>query len=81
MKPWIALALIACLPIAARSAEPASEQRLDEVEQRGARVMPFSLGQTTHYFTKTATGGVQQVLVKDAAEGRAARPAGPRPAA
>jgi hypothetical protein len=68
MKPWITLALIVCLPIAALSAEPASEQRLDEVEQQGERVMPFSLGQTTHYFTKTAAGGVQQVLVKDAAD-------------
>ncbi|MFM8441718.1 MAG: aspartate carbamoyltransferase [Methylococcus sp.] len=68
MKTCILLALIASLPIAVRSAEPASEQRLDEVEQRGAQVMPFSLGQTTHYFTKTATGGVQQVLVKDAAD-------------
>ncbi|RQR34353.1 aspartate carbamoyltransferase [Burkholderia sp. Bp9143] len=34
------------------------------VEQRGADVMPFSLAATTHIFTKTADGGVQQVVTK-----------------
>lgn len=41
------------------------EQRLAEVARRGAQVMPFALAQTMHVFTKTAQGGVQQVLVKD----------------
>lgn len=27
--------------------------------------MPFSLSATTHVFTKTASGGIQQVVVKD----------------
>jgi hypothetical protein len=45
-------------------AEQASQQRLDEVVERGAHVMPFSLEQTTHIFSKTEKGGVQQVIVK-----------------
>ena len=30
--------------------------------------MPFSLAATQHVFTKTANGGVQQVIVRDAAD-------------
>jgi len=52
------------LPVYA--AEKASEQRLDEVVARGVKVMPFSLEQTTHIFSKTAQGGIQQVIVKEA---------------
>ena len=49
------------------ASEKASEARLDEVAQRGSHVMPFALEQTTHVFTKTEKGGVQQVIVKDKA--------------
>ena len=35
-----------------------------EVSARGAHVMPFDLKATTHLFTKTKTGGVQQVIAK-----------------
>jgi hypothetical protein len=45
--------------------EKANETRLDEVARRGVHVMPFSLEQTTHIFTKTETGGLQQVVVKN----------------
>lgn len=38
--------------------------RQQEVAQRGADVMPFSLAATTHIFTKTAHGGIQQVITK-----------------
>jgi hypothetical protein len=55
------------LTIPAHAMEKASEQRLDEVVQRGSHVMPFNLEQTTHIFSKTAKGGVQQVIVKDPA--------------
>ncbi len=48
-----------------QAAERASEERLDEVAGRGARVMPFSLEQTTHVFSKTDQGGVQQVIARD----------------
>jgi len=46
--------------------EKASEERLDEIVQRGIHVMPFDLELTTHVFSKTATGGVQKVIVKKA---------------
>jgi hypothetical protein len=47
--------------------EPASEARLDEVVARGVHVMPFNLEQTTHVFSTTENGGIQQVIVKDKA--------------
>lgn len=50
------------------AAEPASEQRLDEVAERGSHVMPFDLEKTTHIFLKTDTGGIQQVIAKDKAD-------------
>jgi hypothetical protein len=55
--------LLTAGPVAA--SEKAAESRLDEVQRRGAQVMPFSLEQTTHIFTKTATGGIQQVIAKE----------------
>ena len=51
--------------VSAQAVEIASEDRLNEVANRGAHVMPFSLGQTTHIFSKTEKGGLQQVIVKD----------------
>ena len=44
----------------------ATEARLDEVARIGRQVMPFNLEQTLHIFSKTKTGGVQQVISKDA---------------
>ena len=41
-------------------------QRQAEVSERGKDVMPFSLPATTHIFSKTAEGGVQQVIAKKA---------------
>jgi hypothetical protein len=57
------LALFIATPIHAE--EKADEKRLDEVAERGAHVMPFDLEKTTHIFSKTDTGGIQQVIVKD----------------
>jgi hypothetical protein len=48
-----------------QAVEKASEKRLDEVVERGSHVMPFDLEQTTHVFSKTEQGGLQQVVVKD----------------
>lgn len=48
-------------------------QRQADVAQRGKDVMPFSLAATTHIFTKTAQGGVQQVVVKDARDAEQVR--------
>jgi hypothetical protein len=63
----VSLLMALCLVAPAHSAEKVTEQRLDEVAQRGSHVMPFSLEQTTHVFSKTEKGGVQQVIVKDPA--------------
>jgi len=43
----------------------AQTPRQDEVAARGAEVMPFKLSATTHVFTKTSTGGIQQVVAKN----------------
>lgn len=57
----------------AHMATMAPGQRQAEVAQRGKDVMPFSLAATTHIFTKTAQGGVQQVVVKDARDAEQVR--------
>jgi hypothetical protein len=43
-------------------------QRQVEVSQRGKDVMPFTLAATTHIFTKSDEGGVQQVVTKAAGD-------------
>jgi hypothetical protein len=48
--------------------EQITESRSDEVQRRGAEVMPFSLEQTTHIFIKTEDGGIQQVIAKKNAD-------------
>ena len=53
------------MSISTQAQEIASQHRLDEVAKRGKQVMPFDLEQTTHIFTKTMQGGLQQVIAKD----------------
>lgn len=53
---------------AAHMAEMANTQRQAEVARRGVDVMPFSLPATTHIFTKTAEGGLQQVVARKASD-------------
>lgn len=65
LTPLLSAALFIVVP--AQAVEKANEEHLDEVAQRGADVMPFSLEQTTHIFSKTKQGGLQQVIVKDSA--------------
>ncbi|WP_020563299.1 hypothetical protein [Methylosarcina fibrata] len=48
-----------------QAVDKAAESRLDDVARRGAKVMPFSLEETIHVFTKTKTGGRQQVIAKN----------------
>jgi len=62
------LLLSLALPVSIQAAEPASAARLDEVAERGAKVMPFNLEKTTHVFSKTEHGGRQEVIAKDAAD-------------
>lgn len=47
------------------AAENADERRLDEIAERGSHVMPFDLEKTTHIFTQTPNGGIQQVIAKN----------------
>lgn len=53
---------VCALGSAAASADP---ERQAAVAARGAQVMPFNLTETTHIFTKTPSGGFQQVIAKD----------------
>ena len=53
-----------------QAVEKASKARQEEIERRGARVMPFSLERTVHVFTKTKNGGIQQVIAKDESDTR-----------
>jgi len=54
---------IGSLPAAAMAADA---QRQAQVAARGAEVMPFSLRATSHIFTRSADGGVQRVVARDA---------------
>lgn len=47
---------------------PADPARLNEVIERGRQVMPFDLEKTQHIFDKTDSGGIQQVIAKDAGD-------------
>ena len=47
--------------------QSATPERLHEITLRGMQVMPFDLRQTQHLFIKTGMGGIQQVIVRDAA--------------
>lgn len=60
---FLLLLLLVATPVYA--VEPVNEKRLDEVAERGAHVMPFDLEKTIHVFSKTADGGIQQVIAKD----------------
>ena len=40
-------------------------ERQAQVAEAGAQVMPFNLDATTHVFTETATGGIQDVIADD----------------
>lgn len=63
----MAATLVAFLAVPSHS-HGAETQRQAEVAKRGADVMPFDVKATTHIFTKTRDGGIQRVVVKDAAD-------------
>ncbi len=66
MKRLIAsLSAALLIAVSAQAVEKAGDARLDEIAQRGSHVMPFNLEQTTHIFSKTEKGGLQQVIAKD----------------
>ena len=61
-----ALAAVAILgTLWATGAFAPQEARQEEVASKGAEVMPFDLEETTHVFSKTETGGVQEVVADD----------------
>ncbi|HKR45381.1 MAG TPA: aspartate carbamoyltransferase [Paraburkholderia sp.] len=62
MVAWTAVLLGAAALSSAAIAEVTARQ--GDVAQQGAKVMPFSLAATTHIFTKTPDGGIQQVVAK-----------------
>ncbi len=49
-------------------AVPAHRSRQEHIHHMGHHVMPFDLTKTLHIFRMTETGGVQQVVVRDAAD-------------
>ena len=53
---------------AAHMKSMADAQRQADVTERGKDVMPFSLPETTHIFSKTSEGGVQRVIAKNAGD-------------
>ena len=61
----LAGAVTAVALLAGGSQQESGEDRSERqvlVAERGKSVMPFDLEQTTHRFTPTATGGVQDVV-------------------
>ncbi len=64
------LIALLCAPFMTFAADP---QREAEVAKRGADVMPFNLGATTHVFAKTADGGTQRVVAKDLSDSQQIR--------
>lgn len=44
---------------------PPPDDRQSAIHDAGQHIMPFDLGQTTHVFEMTLTGGIQEVLADD----------------
>ena len=63
------LAVAAILGVLYVSGVTAPQSRQEEVAERGAGVMPFDLDKTTHVFEATESGGVQEVVADDPADG------------
>ena len=75
---FLSLAVLASAALVGLSAcdqggSDANASRQAQVEAHGAVVMPFDQRSTTHVFQKTATGGVQRVVAKDAGDARQIR--------
>ncbi|WP_445367787.1 aspartate carbamoyltransferase [Methylomonas sp. BW4-1] len=68
MKKLLLIAALVLTVSTVQAIPPFDPSRLDEVQERGSHVMPFALEKTLHIFNKTDTGGIQQVIAKDAAD-------------
>lgn len=66
-KQWLylAFAVVISQPF---TVYPADARRQAQVATLGLDVMPFSLKATTHVFTKSRDGGMQQVVAKDVSD-------------
>jgi hypothetical protein len=64
----IMAAIFITLGVLAATGMLARGNRQAMVHEQGSAVMPFDLNQTTHVFKTTATGGVETVIAKDAAD-------------
>ena len=67
---YIASFVLAIITIAAAPGYSfaADKTRQEAVAERGVEVMPFDLDATTHIFTKTGSGGLQQIIAKNAGD-------------
>lgn len=66
MNPfYISLLFALFTAIPTHAGNTADEKRLNEVTERGMFIMPFDLEKTTHVFSKTVDGGIQQVFAND----------------
>ena len=61
----IVIAILATLSVLYASGALTGRNRQAIVRDRGTQIMPFDLNQTTHIFTATSVGGVEQVIAKD----------------
>lgn len=68
MRFTTSIVAVGIVGVIAGGAALGQTQRQEEVAVRGAEVMPFKLGATTHVFTKTPTGGLQQVVAKNSGD-------------
>lgn len=66
----VVLAVLAMACVSTASIAATEKSRQETVAERGVDVMPFDLKATTHVFTKTNSGGVQQVVAKNANDTR-----------
>lgn len=64
----VGLAVLWSVSVITVAAQGEPTQRQKEVATQGAMVMPFNIHNSTHVFLKTADGGTQQVLTKDASD-------------
>ena len=61
----VVLALVAVATACGSDAGSDLAVRRAQVAEAGTQVMPFDLDQTTHIFTNTETGGIQDVVADD----------------
>ncbi len=63
LRVWLVVLILGLAGCGSGDAEPGDRQRA--VADAGALVMPFDLDATTHIFTETTDGGVQDVVADD----------------